>query len=267
MTTVKEEPVPISEVSPVSGTVPPTRGSRQPAQGRGQPVQGRGSTRGSTYGAVATEDGLLDGGVPVDEMPLSSLPPMPSRGFGYHTEPILGCCLVTGLCGVLSMMSLHQAIELKDSYTAKACFLLVVIEVLVAIWCVGRLLFMTPPDEIKRSAETCYPMPVEVAEGLRSNKLDSLARTNIDGPAGSDRLGSYCVRCLVWRPPRKSEAGKGHHCNVCQRCVTGFDHHCNMFGRCIVNGNLTTFYLLIAMMPAGIVTSLFPAFVFGGNII
>ncbi|CAE8710834.1 unnamed protein product, partial [Polarella glacialis] len=105
---------------------------------------------------------------------------------------------------------------------------------------------------IKRTEESCYPIPSEVEQRIRAlQSLDSLK--NIPGPQGDIRHGSYCVRCLVWR---SKDAGKVHHCNVCQRCVTGFDHHCGVFGRCIVRNNMPCFLATIGMMFAGMITAM-----------
>merc|ERR1711972_247690 len=102
--------------------------------------------------------------------------------------------------------------------------------------------------EIKRAPSTCYPVPQEIARRLRSSEsLRGMA--NGQGPNGR----SYCVRCLVWRPGN-SEGGESHHCNTCQRCVTGFDHHCGVFGRCITSHNLPCFYTMISMLFCGVVT-------------
>lgn len=212
----------------------------------------------------SVEDGVC--AVPTGEIPLSALPPLPARGSGYHSEPIVGFLLVVGICCVLVGLSFHGAVQQRGAITiAKACLGIVALWAAVAISCIMSLLFGAAPDEIKRSNSTCYPMPAEVAQQLLSGRGTPLTGSNVDGPRGSPRLGTYCVRCLVWRPPPKTEAGRPHHCNVCQRCVVGFDHHCNLFGRCITRGNLPTFYLLVSMLPMGVVTALMPMVMANGG--
>merc|ERR1712045_605794 len=120
---------------------------------------------------------------------------------------------------------------------------------------IGSVLYllMGGAGVIRRTAKVCYPMPPEVEEGLlRNGNLTEL--DNIEGPDNSETMGTYCVRCLVWRPPKKWMMD-AHHCSTCQRCVKGFDHHCGVFGRCIVRGNMSCFALMLGMLPAGIVTT------------
>merc|ERR1712216_931419 len=94
----------------------------------------------------------------------------------------------------------------------------------------------------------CYPIPEEVAGKLMDGKRDMSGfhniRSEVDGR-------TYCVRCYLWRPSEIET--KCHHCNICQRCVTGFDHHCGVFGRCIVAKNMPCFILLVAMLFVGMV--------------
>merc|ERR1712094_3657 len=99
------------------------------------------------------------------------------------------------------------------------------IYVAIAVFCTAYL-FFSAPNVVKRSRATCYPLPEIIEQRLlRGDSLEDLE--NIAGP----RQTSFCVRCLVWRPPALDSTS--HHCQICQRCVTGFDHHCGVFGRCI----------------------------------
>lgn len=184
-------------------------------------------------------------------IPLHMLPSLPQRGPKYFTEPITGLVVVV----VVSALLIGLTILSVDPTGLHAGFSRVILTLiwtwaLVAAGCVGYL-FFGDPGEIKRSPNTCYPIPVQVAESLTQGlPMDHLR--NIEGPFAS----SYCVRCLVWRSGDASSGfGFGHHCNTCQRCVSGFDHHCNVFGRCIASGNLPFFYGLIGMLIAGVVTT------------
>eukprot|EP00929_Paragymnodinium_shiwhaense_P074933 TRINITY_DN38324_c0_g1_i1.p1 TRINITY_DN38324_c0_g1~~TRINITY_DN38324_c0_g1_i1.p1 ORF type:complete len:239 (-),score=33.82 TRINITY_DN38324_c0_g1_i1:86-802(-) len=214
----------------------------------------------SSYGATACE-----GGAAWHELPLDLLPPLKDRSYAYWTEPILGVTLVTGLCGLLLAISYHTAVSqngVSDAPSAMAGFVGVLVCVTIAMSCLLKLVVLSNPDEICRSKEKSYPLPAEVVEYLRQrdDAQDLPVPGNIEGPAGSAKLGSYCVRCFVWRPPAKQreEAGRSHHCNTCQRCVVGFDHHCNLFGRCITRGNLVPFWTLVAMLPLGISSAMLP---------
>lgn len=186
-------------------------------------------------------------------VPLSDLPPMPARGEGYYTEPWCGSCTVGILCVMFvgAVQSLAATGTLPSKEFADIVVLLIWLWAIIAIFCTAYIIF-AEGGIIRRSEQTCYPIPDEVAKRLMSN--ESLrGMSNISGPPGSKMHGTYCVRCLVWRPKRSGRTSS-HHCNTCQRCFTGFDHHCGVFGRCIVNNNLLCFYLLIAMLFTGIVT-------------
>mmetsp|Transcript_120796 Transcript_120796/g.352849 ORF Transcript_120796/g.352849 Transcript_120796/m.352849 type:complete len:242 (+) Transcript_120796:77-802(+) len=183
--------------------------------------------------------------------PLKDLPPLPSRTVGYWTEPWCGIVTVSGISALLISLT-TGSVDAEVTVDQSVCGLLV-----TAIWswagialiCTAYIIFGRA-GEIRRCPAACYPIPGEVAQRLVSlQSLEGLQ--NVNGPEGR----TYCVRCLVWRPPPKV-AGRSHHCNICQRCVTGFDHHCGVFGRCIVDGNMPCFYLVMAMFFLGTVTSI-----------
>jgi len=181
-------------------------------------------------------------------MPIRDLPPLPARRCGYYVEPLTGVFVVT----LISAMLVGLTVSVMPSGGSgddalRISRILVWVWAIIAGHCVLYLLF-GPNGEIRRSKQTCYPIPDEVARRLRKDE-SLLGLRNITGADGK----SFCVRCFVWRPG--TSEGSGHHCDTCQRCVTGFDHHCGVFGRCITNGNMPCFYTMIAMFFAGAVTA------------
>mmetsp|Transcript_13545 Transcript_13545/g.39536 ORF Transcript_13545/g.39536 Transcript_13545/m.39536 type:complete len:231 (-) Transcript_13545:45-737(-) len=193
-------------------------------------------------------------GLPLQGIPLDQLPPLPKRGDGYASEPISGICLVSVLSTALVAATYGAVAFGRGQRTLSGVLVtkLIWTEALTAVLCTAYLL-LAQAGVIRRSASTCYPMPAEVEQCLRSSgSLVELG--NVPGPAGSPTLGTYCVRCLVWRPPKERDSS--HHCSICQRCVVGFDHHCDVFGRCIVRANMTCFMTLIGMMCTGMLTLL-----------
>merc|ERR1712194_488755 len=129
----------------------------------------------------------------------------------------------------------------------QVAILLVYTEACIAVICLLGLL-LGNPGVVKRNDITCFPLPDEVAErlnqGLPFERLGNMPGKN----------GSYCVRCMVWRPH------DAHHCSTCQRCFKLFDHHCGVFGRCIgghgLQGNMKYFKTLISMGVSGAITAL-----------
>mmetsp|Transcript_8686 Transcript_8686/g.15645 ORF Transcript_8686/g.15645 Transcript_8686/m.15645 type:complete len:284 (+) Transcript_8686:44-895(+) len=199
--------------------------------------------------------------------PMSSLPAMPRRGAAYCGEALNGIVVVGGLC-LLFVFLVDSAIAEEqeagmDSTPVKVldsvAWWLIRLWATIACFCTLYILFGRA-DVIYRSPQTCYPIPLEVRSRLRASQpLIGIANVEdtvgvLDSKDGSrQKLGSYCVRCCVWRGPD----AKAHHCSVCERCVANFDHHCGVFGRCIVDGNMTCFYGNIAMLMLGVLTTVF----------
>eukprot|EP00927_Polykrikos_kofoidii_P046143 TRINITY_DN40344_c0_g1_i1.p1 TRINITY_DN40344_c0_g1~~TRINITY_DN40344_c0_g1_i1.p1 ORF type:complete len:232 (-),score=21.20 TRINITY_DN40344_c0_g1_i1:189-884(-) len=188
-------------------------------------------------------------------VPISEFPPMPDRKWGYWTEPCLGVLFVSFLSVVLVYFT-HGVVWQSDhpAFIPRMMVILIFGEAIIAFLCILYLLFGRA-GEIKRSRKTCFPLPAEVEQRLLASE-DLIGVSNLEGPPGSKTLGSFCSRCLVWRPPSKSQNRRDvHHCRICSRCVVGFDHHCGVFGRCIVAGNMPCFVMLIAMGAMGFLTA------------
>lgn len=191
------------------------------------------------------------------DIAIEDLPALQKRASNYWSEPIMGCSIVLVLSALLvgvttgvgaSTLKGLEDVATLTSWLVKAIWA----EAVIAVGCTAFLV-LYPAGVLYRSPTRCYPIPAEVSERLRGSKsLDGM--TNIPGPPGSDTLGTYCVRCLLWRKP--DEKLQSHHCNTCQRCVVHFDHHCGVFGRCIVRGNMPCFFILIGMMFAGMATTM-----------
>ena len=196
---------------------------------------------------------------PLEEKPeftLESLPPLPEPEKRLRrSEARLGCCTVLSIIALV--LGLSYAVPLNPEvgrfprreiyvayfFTIHACALL-------ALICLERIL-RGDPGVIARNEKNCFPIPDQVKERLREGRsLDDLRNVYQQQSDNGDRSrrrrssgSSYCVRCLVWRPPAS------HHCATCQRCVQHFDHHCAFYGRCIAGtwrkGNMPFFAALI----------------------
>ncbi|CAK0870346.1 unnamed protein product [Prorocentrum cordatum] len=204
-----------------------------------------------------------------DRIPVEELPALPARDAGYYTEPCCGICIVLVLSILFSLVvtSVRSAVvdderaSSDEKYIANVCVMAVFAEASTAVLMLLYLLFASS-GVIRRSPKTCYPIPPTVEDLLRRGEsLEALQSHgeggNIKGEAlKKDRPdmpdGSYCVRCLVWRP----NAADVHHCRTCGRCVVGFDHHCGVLGRCIVRRNMPCFSTLVVMLFAGPVTAM-----------
>ena len=184
------------------------------------------------------------------------LPPLPRpRRAALRAESCIGIKTILAIIGVVLIIT-HLAI-LPGSLSAAsrtACLAITYAEVAVALLCLERIL-RGDPGTIKRTPATTRPMPRRVADALRRYPTaDAVVGcgNNVVDPV----LGSYCVRCCVWRPPRS----KAHHCSQCQRCVVDFDHHCGFYGRCIAggrtSGNVPFFFAIIATGYAALFSTL-----------
>eukprot|EP01062_Namystynia_karyoxenos_P036833 TRINITY_DN26827_c0_g1_i2.p1 TRINITY_DN26827_c0_g1~~TRINITY_DN26827_c0_g1_i2.p1 ORF type:complete len:247 (+),score=63.11 TRINITY_DN26827_c0_g1_i2:75-743(+) len=195
------------------------------------------------------------------DIPIHQLPPLPERGQRYRVEPFFAVCVVgTYVITFVVLVNLCVFLDGIEPLSGK-------VPALALIWTWAAIavvssayILVGDPGEIKRGPDTCYPMPQEVRDRLlRKESLTGLG--NLPGPEGHPKLGSYCIRCLVWRPPTKRDSAyrtldQSHHCSICQRCVTGFDHHCGVYGRCIAHRNMIPFYLVHAVWALGALTAL-----------
>lgn len=190
--------------------------------------------------------------------PIVDLPPLGARSAEYITEGIQGACFVGFTCLVILVLVIFMRAEpelWKNPAWCRSAPDLTLGWIGIAAISTSYILFGRAA-EIPRSSSTCYPIPPKVVEQLLRVKPESVRwpgelSGNIPGPPGHSWLGSYCVRCLVWRPPEDSEGWKPHHCSTCQRCVCSFDHHCGVYGRCIVKGNMPCFATNVFMLGCG----------------
>jgi len=197
-----------------------------------------------------------------DWIALDELPDPPKRRKGYYMEPLGGVALVLAVCVGCVAGTTFACSGLGPGSKPLGMPYSGILQGLVWLWafiawfCVLFLL-CGRAGEIRRSEDTCLPMPAPVRKRLAKNEsLQGMQNIQGDRRDRDNGRGTYCVRCLVWRPPARRGRGRGHHCNTCQRCVTGFDHHCGVFGRCIVRGNMPCFITLIAMLPLGVGTAI-----------
>lgn len=207
----------------------------------------------NTIGKVSSS--LTD---PADTSILKKLPPLPRPDYVTQLgESSIGVLVVSiVVAAVLAIVWFTFSGEKFAPAALSVCFSIVSVESSFAIFCLLALLF-GDPGVIRRKGSTCLPMPEQVAQSLQSN--DAMPSRNIRGDDGS----SYCVRCFVHRRKTQPKSGRlttlvnfapsfgiidaepdyqtGHHCGVCQRCVSDFDHHCGFYGRCITRKNMAYF--------------------------
>ena len=170
---------------------------------------------------------------------VDALPPLPPpERCEQCAESTCGTVLVCALIMVFVGLTQAAALGVMEKTKTWVFLGLIYAEAVIAIISLLGIL-CGDPGTIKRSPETCFPMPEQVAKAIKAGQ-------SLDGFRNISEGGrSYCVRCLVWRPDPMNrgsgsddsdtefEEGETHHCSTCQRCVVDFDHHCGVFGRCI----------------------------------
>ena len=188
---------------------------------------------------------------------VDDLPPLPSPDYQTRrAEACRGCTLVFSVTGVL--VGLPHVVRSRappdavgPPLAAQICLYAVA---LAGLGCLCRLL-CGDPGSLKRSDDTCFPLPAAVEKRLSARKsLDGLQNVR----TSSGRV--YCIRCCIWRPASRDELV--HHCSVCQRCVRLHDHHCGVFGRCIAGsaatpwrGTMGVYYGLWVCLVLGLAAS------------
>ena len=149
-----------------------------------------------------------------------ALPPLPVPDYcAMRGEACCGNSLVLFLIFLFVAPLQAYAQTNKDNLTflVKVWLFAIWAEAAIAITCLIGLMW-GDPGSVKRTPETCFPMPEIVAERLRNGQsLNGVGNVHEDGRV-------YCIRCLIWRP----DDSEVHHCATCQRCVKEFDHHCGV---------------------------------------
>ncbi len=214
---------------------------------------------------------------------VDKLPPLPQPRNDYfileHENPRGSCVVFTGivvciflthyiaLTLVLPSEDLdHEEIEIPYQHGKLALLALIYAESFGAILCAAGIVCANP-CVVKRTEETCNPVPKKVEHWIQSGGPRPLGLEHY--LRGADQR-IYCTKCLVWRKP-----GVTHfHCAICQRCCAYHDHHCNVFGKCIAGnlkfwkgnaGNRLYFYGLLVSGAYGFIT-VFAAFLYAFSI-
>ena len=146
----------------------------------------------------------------------SELPPLPTPDHARRgRQTAVGCSVVLFLCVFLtSSSSVLLVLGLLPRVLGTALVLCLLVESLVAITCLAALCW-TDPGVIVRDAK--LPIPEEVTRCLSAG--ESLPSENLRDAT----LGSFCVRCLVWRPPAPATRA----CCTDGACELSRDDHCN----------------------------------------
>lgn len=201
------------------------------------------------------------------EIAIKDLPALPQpHRCEQLSESMLGITVVSLLIALFVGLTQGVAVGAPPYGAEWLALVCIYLEAAVAIGALCGLL-CGDPGVVRRSPETCYPVPPEVLARLQRGE-SLIGLSNIT----DQQLGrTYCVRCLVWRPDGGSMGSRFpgssmcHHCATCQRCVTDFDHHCGVFGRCIAGsgwrGNMKYFKCIISMAGCAMLTCIAPLIV------
>ena len=143
-----------------------------------------------------------------------ALPPLPRPDFcAMRSEACCGNSLVLFLI-FLFVAPMQAHASGKDpaslSMAARIWIFAIYAEAAIAITCLIGLMW-GDPGTVKRTPDTCFPLPEIISERLRTGQsLSGVGNVHEDGRV-------FCCRCLVWRP----DDSDVHHCATCQRCVKG----------------------------------------------
>ena len=196
------------------------------------------------------------------------VPPLPRPRPARQQQFTVGCMLVVTISTVLLFIAWQViASDVWPAPLGATLCALCILEAIAGLTCLVGLQITT---SVVLERDPTKPLPEAVSAALRSG--DKLPAKNIEDSV----LGTFCVRCLLWRPPLREESAGAcghhsgrwwpaaphvlthlydhggrtyHHCSTCQRCVADFSHHCGVFGRCMAgrgwNGTYKYFRTLV----------------------
>ena len=134
-----------------------------------------------------------------------SLPALPERHvWTMRGEAVVGCTLVCLLISLL--VGLTQGVALAPGAATQGPLLwtalaLIYAEAAVAVGCLIGLMFGNP-GEVKRSPQSCFPMPESVADRLSQGEpLDGLSNFSSDGHTYCAPPANASSRCCFARLP------------------------------------------------------------------
>ncbi|CAK9059218.1 Probable serine/threonine-protein kinase pats1 (Protein associated with the transduction of signal 1), partial [Durusdinium trenchii] len=151
-------------------------------------------------------------------IPVASLPPLPPRDPSFCSESATGLAIVAAV--IVSLVgSVHLSLGPPSSWQMPlwCASADLVIRGLALLGSVCTLLILFGRfGEVKRSKKTCYPIPAQVVHQLRcapEAARPQLPARNIAGPPGHT-LGSYCIRCFLWRSTSGRMEGGWRACRL-----------------------------------------------------